>query len=46
MDRRNFIKLSSLAGAGSLLPFKNPLLSSLLLSDDFSKLDFGDDFKW
>jgi beta-glucosidase len=46
MDRRNFIKLSSLAGAGSLLPFKNPLLSSLLLLDDFSKLDFGADFKW
>ncbi len=46
MNRRDFVRLSSILGAGALLPIHNDLSAMLLNNPGFSKADFGPDFKW
>jgi len=46
MNRRDFVRLSSILGAGALLPIPNDLSAMLLANPGFSKADFGPDFKW
>lgn len=46
MNRRDFVRFSSILGAGALLPFPNDLSAMLLNNPGFSKADFGPDFKW
>ena len=46
MNRRDFVRLSSILGAGALLPIPNDLSAMLLTNPGFSKADFGPDFKW
>jgi beta-glucosidase len=45
MDRRLFLQLISLAGAGTLLP-TNSFLAQNLLANPLKASDFGRDFKW
>jgi beta-glucosidase len=44
MTREEYLKLTSLLAAGSLLP--TDLLAQLLADDDLKRSDFGKDFVW
>jgi len=47
MNRREFIRLSSILGAGALVPaLPHKLMAMLIAENDFTKADFGPDFKW
>lgn len=47
MDRRDFIRLSAIMGAGALVPALPSKLKAMLLNEPgFSAADFGPNFKW